>query len=57
MFDEKSMIHQMVETELITPDLNGNKEHNFKVESSEDKRAAERDSKSYKKNSHHFLNI
>lgn len=49
MFDEESMLHQRVETKLITPDLNENKEHNFKVESSEDKRAAERDSKSYKK--------
>ena len=49
MFDEESMQHQRVETELITHDSNEDKEYNFEVESSEDKKAAERDSKSYQK--------
>ena len=45
MFDEEPMLHQKVETELITPDTNEVKEHNFKVESSEEKKAVERDPK------------
>ncbi|KAH9648844.1 CCHC-type domain-containing protein [Citrus sinensis] len=49
VFDEEFMLHKRVEIELITHDSNEDKEHNFEVESSEDKRAAERDSKSYQK--------
>ncbi|KAH9679593.1 hypothetical protein KPL71_026196 [Citrus sinensis] len=48
-YPEESMQHQRVETELITHDSNEDKEYNFEVESSEDKKAAERDSKSYQK--------
>ncbi|KAH9679839.1 hypothetical protein KPL71_026297 [Citrus sinensis] len=45
VFDEEPLLHQKVETELITPDTNEVKEHNFEVESSEEKKVAERDPK------------
>ncbi|KAH9781363.1 Integrase catalytic domain-containing protein [Citrus sinensis] len=45
VFDEEPMLHQKVETELTTPDTNEVKEHNFKVESSEEKKTTERISK------------
>ena len=45
MFDKEHMLHQKVETELTTPDTNEVKEHNFEVESSEEKKTAERDPK------------
>ncbi|KAH9743695.1 hypothetical protein KPL70_003390 [Citrus sinensis] len=45
VFDEEPMLHQKVETELTTPDTNEVKEHNFEVESSEEKKTIERDSK------------
>ncbi|KAH9762947.1 hypothetical protein KPL70_001004 [Citrus sinensis] len=45
VFDEEPMLHQKVETELTTPDTNEVKEHNFEVESSEEKKTTERDSK------------
>ncbi|KAH9770959.1 hypothetical protein KPL71_012540 [Citrus sinensis] len=45
VFDEESMLHQRVETELTTTDLDRNEEDNQKVETSEEPKVTEKDSR------------
>ena len=49
MFDEESMLHQRVETELTTTDLDRIGEDNQKVETNEEPKVIENDSKTYQR--------
>ncbi|KAL9431580.1 hypothetical protein AB3S75_026718 [Citrus x aurantiifolia] len=47
VFDEESILHERIETELTTTDLDRYEEDNQKVETSEEPKVTEKDSRTY----------